>query len=144
MPGALQTVKTEKFSKIEGGGTVLLVDDEEPVRKLAGVMLIRLGYTVLEARDGLDAVEMFRQHTDEIRCVLCDLTMPRMDGWTTLAALRKLSPGIAVILSSGYDKDQALAGDHPEWPQAFLGKPYHLKELDDAIHRALANKAEGV
>ncbi len=144
MPGALQTVKAEKFSKIEGGGTVLLVDDEEPVRKLARVMLIRLGYTVLEARDGLDAVEMFRQHTDEIRCVLCDLTMPRMDGWTTLAALRKLSPGIAVILSSGYDKDQALAGDHPEWPQAFLGKPYHLKELDDAILRALANKAGGV
>ena len=122
---------------------MLLVEDDEQVRKLAGMMLTRLGYTVLEARDGVEAVEMFRQHPDEIRCVLCDLTMPRMNGWETLTALRKLSPGIAVILSSGYDKEQALAGDHPEWPQAFLGKPYQFNELSDVIHRTLANKAEG-
>ncbi len=88
-------------------------------------------------------MEIFRQHPDEIRCVLCDLTMPRMDGWSTLAALRNLSPGIAVILSSGYDKEQVLSGNHPEWPQAFLGKPYQLKELEDAICRALAAITNG-
>ena len=143
MPQTPERGGIEMFSRIEGGGTVLLVEDEEQVRKLAAVMLKRLGYSVLEAVDGVEAMEIFRQHPDEIRCVLCDLTMPRMDGWSTLAALRNLSPGIAVILSSGYDKEQVLSGNHPEWPQAFLGKPYQLKELEDAICRALAAITNG-
>ncbi len=77
-------------------------------------------------------------HLDEIRCVLSDLTMPRMNGWETLAALRKLSPGIPVVLSSGYDKAQVMAGEHSERPNAFLGKPYHLKGLRETINRVLA------
>ena len=85
-------------------------------------------------------MEVFRQHRDEICCVVCDLTMPRMDGWETLAALRSLLPGIPVVLSSGYDEAQVMAGEHPERPQAFLGKPYRLEELRGAIYRALADK----
>ena len=142
-PVAPRPCGTEKFSRIEGGGRVLLVEDEVQVRQLARMMLMRLGFTVLEAGDGIEAVELFRRHPDEIRCVLCDLTMPRMDGWATLASLRQLSPGIPIILSSGYDKDQVMAGDHPEWPQAFLGKPYQLQELSDAILCALASP-EGI
>ena len=106
-------------------------------------MLTRLGFTVLEARDGVEAVEVFRRHQDEIRCVICDLTMPRMNGWETLTALRKLSPDIPVILSSGYDEAQVMAGDHPERPQAFLGKPYQLNALSSTIHRVLANSDNG-
>jgi len=83
-------------------------------------------------------VEIFQQHPDEIRWVLSDVTMPRMDGWKTLAALRKLSPGIPVVLSSGYDEARVMAGDHPERPNAFLGKPYQLKELRDTINRVLS------
>jgi CheY-like chemotaxis protein len=105
-------------------------------------MLTRLGYTVLEAKDGAEAVEVFKQHQDEVRCVLSDLTMPRMDGWETLAALRKLSPNIPVILSSGYDEAQVMAGagEHPEVPNAFLGKPYRLQDLKDTIRHTLADK----
>jgi CheY-like chemotaxis protein len=66
---------------------------------------------------------------DEIRCVLSDLTMPRMNGWDTLVALHKLSPNIPMILSSGYDEAQVMAGEHPKLPNAFLGKPYQLKGL---------------
>ncbi len=136
MPKALQTGGAEKFSRIESGGAVLLVEDEEPVRNVARIMLTRLGYAVLEAKDGAEAVEIFKQHQDDIRCVLSDLTMPIMDGWETLTALRKLSPNIPVILSSGYDEAQVIAGDHPERPNAFLGKPYQLKGLSEAIRRA--------
>ena len=126
--------------KMEGGGTVvLLVDDEEMVRDMAAAMLTRLGFSVLEAKDGVEAAEVFRQRQDEIRFVLCDLTMPRLNGWETLTALRKLSPDLPVILASGYDKAHVMAGDHTELPQAFLGKPYKLKELDDAIRQALVN-----
>ena len=122
----------------KGGGTVLLIEDEEQVRKMAGIMLSRLGYTVLEAKDGVEAVEIFQQHQDNIRCVLSDLTMPRMDGWETLTALRKLSPDIPIILSSGYDEARVMAGEHPERPNAFIGKPYQLKGLGDMIHRVLS------
>jgi signal transduction histidine kinase/ActR/RegA family two-component response regulator len=126
---AVQPLKTEE------GGTVLLVEDEENMRNMVKTMLIHLGFTVLEARDGPEAVEVFRQHQREIRCVICELSMPRMDGWETLTALRKLSPDIPVILSSGYSKELIMASEHPERPNAFLSKPYQLKELSDTIHR---------
>jgi len=81
---------------------------------------------------------MFRLHKDTIRFVLCDVTMPYMDGWGTLAALRTLAPGIRVILTSGYDEAHVMADDYDERPQAFLGKPFQLNALRDAIRRALA------
>ena len=120
-----------------GGVTVLVVDDEPSVRKMVAFALKRSGFTVFAAEDGVQAVEVFQQHRDEIGCVLCDLTMPRMNGWETLAALRKLSPGIPVILASGYSEDQVMANDHPERPQAFLGKPYDLNTLREAIARVV-------
>jgi len=83
-------------------------------------------------------VEIFRQHRDEIGCVVCDLTMPRMDGWQTLTALRQLAPGIPVIMASGYSEAQVMAGHHPELPQILLHKPYELQELRRAINRVMA------
>ena len=137
MTEALPTSKAENLSKIEGGATVLLIEDEEQVRNMAKIMLTRLGYTVIEAKDGIEAVEIFQLHQDEIRCVLTDLTMPRMNGWETLATLRKISPDIPVILSSGYDEAHVMAGEHTEIPNAFLGKPYQLKGLRETISRVL-------
>jgi PAS domain S-box-containing protein len=121
-----------------GGGTVLVVEDEPAVRHAALLALEYLGFAVLEAADGVEGVEVFQQHRDEIRCVLCDLTMPRMNGWETLITLRKLAPGIPVILASGYSEAQVMEGEHPEWPQAFLSKPYAFKALGEAMARALA------
>ena len=135
-----QPDKSAQAPEIEGVGTVLLVEDEEMVREMAATMLAHLGFKVLEAKDGVEAVEVFLQHQDDIRCVLSDLTMPRMDGWDTLAALRKLSPDIPVILSSGYDEAQVMAGEHTERPNAFLGKPYHLQGLRDTINRVLSRQ----
>ena len=140
-PGILdQPHQAVKFPEIDGGGTVLLVDDEHMLRKLGQSALTSLGFAVLLAKDGVEALDVFRQHKDEVRCVVCDVTMPRMDGWETLAALRKLAPGLPVVLASGYDKAQVMAGDHPELPEAFLSKPYHLQDLGDAIRYALAGK----
>jgi CheY-like chemotaxis protein len=135
-----QLDKAAPGPEIAGGGTVLLVEDEEMVRNMAAAMLNRLGFSVLVAKDGVEAVQVFRQRQERIRFVLCDLTMPRMNGWETLRALRKLAPGIPVILASGYDKAHVMAGDHPELPQVFLGKPYKLKGLSDAISQALVRK----
>jgi len=137
-----QPEKPKEISAVAGNGTALVIDDEPQVRELAARMLLKLGFTVLEAGDGVEGVEIFKAHTCEIRCVICDLSMPRMDGWETLSALRKLSPGISVILASGYDEASVMTGDHPEWPQAFLGKPYGFQDLRDAIGRAVPGQVE--
>ena len=121
--------------KTADGGTVLVIDDEPPLRKAVLLALKRSGFTVLEAKDGVEGVEVFQQHIDEICCVLCDMTMLRLNGWETLTALRKLAPGIPVILASGYNREQVMAGYHPELPQAFLSKPYELANLKDTIVR---------
>jgi PAS domain S-box-containing protein len=122
---------------VRRGTTVLVVEDEPMVRTTLALVLEHSGFTVLEAEDGVAAVEIFRQHRDEIGCVVCDLTMPRMNGWETLTALRQLVPGIGVILASGYSEAQAMKGDHPERPQAFLHKPYEAKVLINAINQIL-------
>jgi len=129
--------QTAQAPEVEAGGTVLLVEDLEMMRTMAAALLTYLGFTVLAAKDGVEAVEVFRRHQGEIRCVLCDLTMPRMGGWETLAALRKLAPGIPVVLASGYDEASVMAGDHPEQPQAFLPKPYQMAALKNALARAM-------
>ena len=87
-------------------------------------------------------MELFRQHRGEIGCVLCDLTMPRMNGWDTLAALRKIAPGIPVILVSGYSETQVMEGSHPELPNALLQKPFGSNVLVAAINQIMTGKKE--
>jgi PAS domain S-box-containing protein len=128
-----------KLPEVEERRTMLLIDDDEMVRNMANRMLTRIGFSVLEAADGVEAVEIFQQHQDEIRWVLSDLMMPRMNGWDTLTALRKISPEIPVILSSGYDEAQVMAQECSDRPSAFLGKPYQLKELREIVCRVLGN-----
>lgn len=128
--------------------TVLLVEDESHVRKMAATMLARLGCLVIEARDGLEAVELFQRHQNDIDAVICDLTMPRMDGWETLNALRQRSPNLPVILVSAHNQARVMAGareserratgaDLAGSPQGFLRKPYTQSALEDALIQAL-------
>ena len=119
--------------------TVLVVEDEPAVRKGVALVLKRLGYGVLTASDGVEALELFQQHRQVIGCVLSDLTMPRMNGWETLTALRGLAPDLPVILASGYSQAQVMEGQHPELPQAFLSKPYDLETLRLTINQVLAS-----
>ncbi|MGB3222066.1 MAG: response regulator [Desulforhopalus sp.] len=120
------------------GGTILLVEDEEMIRNMTTSMLTRMGFKVLEAIDGVDAVEKFQKHQDKIDVVVSDLTMPRMDGWETLAALRRIRPDLPVIMVSGHDESMAIAGDHLESPQAFLHKPYKKSELIESLAKAMS------
>ena len=132
-------IQTPQGQRAAGVGTVLVVDDEPALRKAVGFALKKSGFTVLVAADGVEAVEIFGQHREEISCVLSDLTMPRMNGWQTLAALRKLAPDFPVILSSGYSEAQVMGEDHAERPQAFLSKPYEFKTLVETIVRIMKN-----
>jgi two-component system, cell cycle sensor histidine kinase and response regulator CckA len=118
-------------------GAVLLVDDQEPVRDMAQTMLQRLGFPVIPASSGEEAAAIVRDKPDRIRLVISDLTMPGMDGWKTLAEIRKIHPDIPAILMSGYDKSQVMTGDHTEHPQGFLQKPFDMKQLEKTLGRAL-------
>ncbi len=130
-------IKTPHSLSVEGGGTVLLVEDEKMLREMATSMLTRMGYKVFAAKDGVEAVEIFTNNLDTIDVVLSDLSMPRMDGWETLTALRQIRPDIPVVLASGHDESKVLAGDHPELPQVVLHKPYQKEVLKDAIIKAI-------
>jgi CheY-like chemotaxis protein len=129
-----QTKKKAAAQENKQGLTVLLVEDEYSVRKMTREILMHLGFTVLEAKDGVEALEVFKKHKESIHCVLSDVAMPRMDGWQTLTALRRIDPGIAVILTSGYDA-QSMAEDHTDLPQAFLSKPFRLEALRETIQK---------
>jgi PAS domain S-box-containing protein len=124
-----------------GRGMVLVVEDEADVRHGVTRALKHSGFEVLAAEDGVQALEIFRQNRGKIGCVLCDLTMPRMDGWQTLVALRQLEPGIPVIMASGYSEAQVMAGEHPELPQVLLHKPYELRQLREAISQVMRTPA---
>ncbi|GFO67803.1 hypothetical protein GMLC_13820 [Geomonas limicola] len=135
---AERSVRT--LPQLPQGGTVLLVEDEPSVRKTTSAMLSISGYQVLEAKDGAEALDLYRQHQGAVRLLLSDLTMPGQDGWSTLAALRKLDPELPAILTSGYDQSQVMCGEHLQWPQVFLRKPYSIGSLLEAVRQALAHQ----
>lgn len=135
---SFQQDKALKNQDIPWSGTVLLVDDDVIVLDITSAMLSMLGFEVLSAMGGIEAVEMFQQRKDQILFVLTDFAMPRMNGLETLIALRQISPAIPVILASGFSEEQVMEGNHAELPQVFLGKPYGFKDLKDAVGRALA------
>ena len=127
-----------KLTGVVGGGTVLLAEDDRSVRAVTAKMLANMGFKVIQAVDGAEAVELFAKHKDEIRWVLSDVRMPRMDGWEVLATVRKLCPGVPVVLATGYDPAFMDADHHPDQPQVVLSKPYGVAELQKAIQKVIA------
>lgn len=116
---------------------ILIADDEDHVRRVGEHMLQHQGHDVLAAVDGEDAVRMYQEHADEIACVLLDLTMPRMDGAEVLRAIREIDPGVKVILCSGDSEQDAAERFGSESPDAFLHKPYDMRELKLVLRKVL-------
>ena len=121
-----------------GAGTVLIADDDEAVLPLASRMVERLGCRALPARDGQEAIELFRGQGSAIRCVILDLTMPRMGGIEACDAILSASPGMPVILSSGYSETDMKARFGGRRIAGFLQKPYRFADLSEILARALA------
>jgi len=111
------------------GGTVLVVDDEEAVRQVAREILERSGFTVLTARDGLEGLEVFRQHAGGIVVVLLDLTMPRLNGEEVLRGLQEIRRDVRVILTSGYSELEATRRFAGRGLAGFVQKPFELSVL---------------
>jgi PAS domain S-box-containing protein len=117
--------------------TVLLVDDEEVVRDMVGEVLEQEGFSVLRAEDGAQGVALFREGRDRIDVVLLDLSMPGLSGVETFRRLREIDPAVRVVLSSGYDHDEAKGRFGPNGPAGFIQKPYRPQQLMAEIDRCL-------
>lgn len=123
---------------LTGQGTILLVEDEDPVRAVNARALTARGYTVLEAASGVEALQVFEELQDPVDLVVSDVVMPEMDGPTLLRELRKRHPDLKVIFVSGYAED-AFRKNLPEGEEFnFLPKPFSLKQLVEAVKQAIA------
>jgi signal transduction histidine kinase/ActR/RegA family two-component response regulator len=122
----------------EGGGeTVLVVEDEDQIRKLARKVLEQLGYVVLEAEDGVRGLTVYQEEQHRIAAVILDLTMPKKSGLEVLATLRRLNPTVRVILSSGYSAAAQKLDLAKLGVMAFLQKPYVPNDLARTLRNVL-------
>jgi two-component system, cell cycle sensor histidine kinase and response regulator CckA len=115
-----------------GHGKVLLVDDEETVRATGSKMLRELGYEVLTAEDGREAIETFKANSG-ISFVLLDLTMPHLDGEQCFRELRRLDPQVKVIMSSGYNEHDVTSRFLGKGLGGFIQKPYKFSDLKRVV-----------
>src|SRR5450631_3814405 len=123
---------------LTGQGTILLVEDEEGLRALNARGLTSRGYTVLEASNGVEAIEVLEKQ-GHVDLVVSDVVMPEMDGPTLLKELRRRDPNVKVIFVSGY-AEEAFQKNLPEQePYQFLAKPFTLKQLVSKVKETMAD-----
>ncbi len=116
-----------------GAGKILLVDDEEFVRKMTSMMLQNLGYDVFVAENGKEALEIYNNHEKEIDVVLLDMVMPVMAGRETFFELKKINPSVNVVISSGYSQEGGATELMAKGAEKFLQKPYKMHELSQVF-----------
>ncbi len=126
-----------------GKGTILLVDDEESLIALGARMLEHLGFTVMTAADGLQAVDLYRERGKEIDLVLMDLTMPHMDGAEAFGELRRLNPDVRVVLASGYSHEDVVSRFAGKGLAGVLQKPYTLAKLRESLAGLMPARSDG-
>lgn len=135
VPAAAEKASTE--GQAVGTGRVLVADDESDVRSVVRAMLETLGYEVIESRDGLEAVEIFRQRAAEIDLVILDLVMPRLTGEAALAQMLQIAPGLPAILVSGYDESGRIREIVAAGFGGFLQKPFRRQDLGKKVRELL-------
>ncbi len=118
-------------------GTILVVDDEDMVRDTCRAMLKHLGYSVITADCGREAIRLLSELEDEIAAVILDLTMPDLDGAATFTGLKRIRPDVKVILSSGYSEQEATRHFSDDDLAAYIQKPYQVKVLKDVLELVL-------
>jgi len=124
----------------KGQGMALVADDEDQVRRVATAMLKHLGFSVITARDGLEAVELYRRRGKELAFVLLDLTMPRLTGEQACREILAIDPRETIVLASGYSVDELSERYDGQGLAGFLQKPFNIKELAGLLQRVLQDR----
>jgi PAS domain S-box-containing protein len=122
-----------------GTGTILIADDEDDVRAMVRAMLESYGYRVLEARDGREAADLYRERSGEIALVLLDMMMPGMTGEEAFSEIRRISSDAKALLMSGYEEKGRIGEIVASGFSGFLQKPFRRRELGQMVSEALGN-----
>ncbi len=128
--------KLEQFSRGRGE-LILVVDDEEPIRKVVEATLLQFGYQVLLASNGTEALDLYNAHRSRIALVLTDMAMPVMDGPATILALRAIDPEIKIVGSSGLFTNRSISQRIGGELTHFVPKPYTAETLLQKLHQLL-------
>ena len=126
---------------MEAGGrsaTILLVDDDETIRRLVRGLLVEEGFNVIDAHDGAEALEVASTYAQPIDLLLTDVIMPKVNGLALAARLLQDRPSLGVIYMSGYVEKSIIQAKHPE--SIILQKPFASGDLIAAVRQVLASK----
>ena len=137
----MQSTTEAILKPLHGSGTVLVVDDERFIIEIAGEWLRELGYRVLEASSGQEALSLYEAHREGIDLVILDMVMPGMDGGETFDRLRALDPNVRVLLISGYGLNDRIREIRRQGCRGFLQKPFTILQLSEKIKAILATDA---
>jgi two-component system, cell cycle sensor histidine kinase and response regulator CckA len=135
-----RVIPGEAMQTRKGTETLLLVDDEEAILAVSSEILNTLGYKVLPAKSGKEAVDMYNLHKEEIDLVILDMIMPDISGGETFAFLKMINPRIKAILSSGYSLNDQAEGIMQQGCHAFIQKPFTIQNLSQKVREVLDGK----
>ncbi len=140
-PVAVETEAVEEresaVGDLTGDETLLMVEDEANIRQTASRHLERLGYHVLLAADGEEGVRMFREHCEEIDCVILDMVLPKLDGLDVFQLIREMEPDVRVVIASGYARKGQIKRAMEMGARAYVPKPFTAERLARAIREVL-------
>lgn len=126
--------------KVHGSGTILLVDDDFFIRITSERLLENLGYSIIPAIDGIEALKIYQQQSSEIDLIILDMVMPIMRGDEVFRKLRQINPECKVILMSGIIKKPQLHELLHEGASGFISKPFDVATMSTLIHKVIMNK----
>lgn len=129
------TIEEMNDELFKGTETILLVDDEEMIIEVTQLMLTDIGYHVVAARSGTEAIDLYQQHQDTIDIILLDMIMPDMEGSEVVDQIRRINPEIKILLASGYNLNSKIDDVLKKGCNGFIQKPFDLHKLSRELHR---------
>ena len=141
LPASTSTVQSKTVSMLEplrGAGTIMVVDDERFIIEITGEWLQELGYQVITAPSGQEALALYETHGNKVDLVILDMVMPGMDGGETFDRLQAIDPDVKVLLISGYGLDGKAEKIHDQGCRGFIQKPFTIIQLSEKIKSILA------
>ncbi len=132
------TKRTPRTRGIEPGLTTLIIDDEDHLREILGLMLTELGFRVLSAETGKKGIKIFRERKDAIDLIILDHVMPELNGKQTLEVLRQIKPDVKVLLATGYGDHKSLTDLYRMGIDGFLTKPFTFDQLKEKIREVMS------
>ncbi len=145
LPASAKEVRQEKVEPVQktvakGTGTILLIDDEEMIINVGEELLQELGYKVISARSGDEAIQIYERNADKIDLIVMDMIMPGMGGGETFDRLKAMNPAIKVLLSSGYSINGQASKILERGCDGFIQKPFNINQLSEKIQGIISKK----